>query len=113
MNLRSKVVRVEGLDLDEPVFVRRWSFAQKRRVLDAIKGEVVSDEAKVEIVINSACNADGAMLFNEANRQELEDLDWIAITLIATAAMDLNTLEKKTASVQSESLSSNSLPASA
>ena len=106
MKLNPKVKLVDGLE--EPVYVRRWSLAQKKRILAAMPDDKVNDEAKIVIVINSACDADGKMLFGESDHAALQDYDWIALELIATAAMDLNTPEKKTVSTPNNSSSTAS-----
>lgn len=90
-----KTARVDVPELGPDIFVRRWSYALKTRAFAAIAGDTISEASRVEIVLCSASDATGRLLFTDADRAWLTDYDWTVIERIAAEALALNTVEKK------------------
>lgn len=110
-----QVKAVEVPEWDFPVFVRKWSIGQRANVFAAVRAAETPEQiarANVDVVINSACDQSGKLLFDEPDRATLEEDAWV-IDRIADAARALNLVEKKSDSTQSENSSSSLPPTSA
>jgi hypothetical protein len=113
----AKVLPVEVPEWDFPVYVRKWSIDQRANVFAAIRPAETPAQlarAQVDVVLWSACDERGQLLFSEADRAALEEDAWI-VDRIANAARELNMPEKKSEAGSSPSASSpsNSPPISA
>lgn len=105
-----KTAPVEDIDWPFPVFVRRWSIAQRAAVFAAVRPAETPEQiarANVDIVLHSACDQSGTLLFSESDRSALEE-DAFTVDAIAEAARALNIPEKKSRSTSSDDSSSGS-----
>lgn len=110
---KAKVKAVEVPEWDFPVHVRKWSIGQRASVFAAVREAVTPEQiarANVDVVLYSACDEAGKLLFKEEDRAALEEDAWI-VDRIADEARTFNLIEKKSDPTSTSSANSpSSLP---